>query len=150
MKNSAFLPPEIIIGMWQVAGGHGEIDHKKAIQDMLDYHQAGFRTWDVADHYGPAEEFIKIFRKEVLNKFGAESASEICAYTKWVPTDVEKRWTLEADYSLEFVEKNIDRSLQRMGVESLDLLQIHWWDYDDKRIFDVLNHLSLLKKKGKN
>jgi aryl-alcohol dehydrogenase-like predicted oxidoreductase len=40
--------------MWQVAGGHGYIDHELAIEDMMKYHEAGFTTWDLADIYGPA------------------------------------------------------------------------------------------------
>ena len=48
----------IVNGMWQVAGGHGYIDHESAIGDMIKYHDAGFTTWDLADIYGPAEDFI--------------------------------------------------------------------------------------------
>ena len=39
----------IVNGMWQVAGGHGYIDHKLAIEDMIRYHEAGFTSWDLAD-----------------------------------------------------------------------------------------------------
>lgn len=40
--------------MWQVSGGHGRIDPKSAVQSMFKYMDAGFTTWDLADHYGPA------------------------------------------------------------------------------------------------
>jgi aryl-alcohol dehydrogenase-like predicted oxidoreductase len=52
----------IVNGMWQVAGGHGYIDHKFAIEDMVRYHDAGFTSWDLADIYGPAEDLIGDFR----------------------------------------------------------------------------------------
>jgi aryl-alcohol dehydrogenase-like predicted oxidoreductase len=52
----------IVNGMWQVAGGHGYIDHKLAIEDMVRYHDAGFTSWDLADIYGPAEDLIGDFR----------------------------------------------------------------------------------------
>src|SRR3712207_8977094 len=52
----------ILNGMWQVAGGHGPIDSKVAIEEMVKYHNAGFTTWDLADIYGPAEDFIGAFR----------------------------------------------------------------------------------------
>jgi aryl-alcohol dehydrogenase-like predicted oxidoreductase len=52
----------IVNGMWQVAGGHGYIDHQLAIEDMVNYHGAGFTSWDLADIYGPAEDFIGEFR----------------------------------------------------------------------------------------
>jgi aryl-alcohol dehydrogenase-like predicted oxidoreductase len=44
----------IVNGMWQVAGGHGYIDRRQAIDDMTRYHDAGFTSWDLADIYGPA------------------------------------------------------------------------------------------------
>ena len=56
----------IVNGMWQVAGGHGYIDHELAIADMMRYHDAGFTSWDLADIYGPAEDFIGQFRRRLL------------------------------------------------------------------------------------
>ena len=56
---------KIVNGMWQVAGGHGQINDELAIKDMIKYHQAGFTTWDLADIYGPAEDFIGQFRHEL-------------------------------------------------------------------------------------
>ncbi len=53
----------ILNGMWQVAGGHGQINTDSAISEMLEYHMSGFSTWDMADIYGPAEEFLGKFRK---------------------------------------------------------------------------------------
>jgi aryl-alcohol dehydrogenase-like predicted oxidoreductase len=47
------------------------------------------------------------------------------------------------------VENNISRSLQRMDVEALDLLQFHWWDYADRRYLDALTHLAQLRDEGK-
>ena len=48
----------LLNGLWQVSGAHGAIDRRAAIDDMFAYHDAGFTTWDLADHYGPAEDFI--------------------------------------------------------------------------------------------
>jgi len=36
-----------------------------------------------------------------------------------------------------------------MGVECLDLLQFHWWDYDDASYLDALKHLADLQREGK-
>ena len=54
----------ILNGMWQVAGGHGQIDSQLAIQDMEKYQKLGFTTWDLADIYGPAESLIGDFNKK--------------------------------------------------------------------------------------
>ena len=44
----------ILNGLWQISGAHGAIDPQRAIAQMFNYHQAGFTSWDLADHYGPA------------------------------------------------------------------------------------------------
>ncbi len=75
----------ILNGMWQVSGAHGHIDSASAIQSMFDYFDAGFTTWDLADHYGPAEDFIGEFRRQLAACRGEDAPSSIQAFTKWVP-----------------------------------------------------------------
>jgi len=74
----------ILNGMWQVSGGHGTIDPVRAIEAMFAYYDAGFTTWDLADHYGPAEDLIGAFRREFAEQRGSDRPSEIQAFTKWV------------------------------------------------------------------
>ncbi|NER45174.1 MAG: aldo/keto reductase [Symploca sp. SIO1A3] len=131
----------ILNGMWQVSGGHGRINPKIAIQSMFDYLDAGFTTWDLADHYGPAEDFIGEFRRQLVATRGQEALSNLQAFTKWVPRP--GRMTRQV------VEKNIDISLRRMGVESLDLMQFHWWEYRDKNYLDALKYMAELQEEGK-
>ena len=131
----------ILNGMWQVSGGHGQIDPARAVAAMFSYHDAGFTTWDLADHYGPAEDFIGTFRREFAARRGAERLGDIQAFTKWVPH-------LGA-MPRPIVEAAIDVSRRRMGVERLDLLQFHWWDYHDRRYLDALKHLADLREAGK-
>lgn len=76
----------ILNGMWQVSGAHGAIDPARAVAAMFAYHEAGFTTWDLADHYGPAEDFIGAFRREFAARYGAARRAEIQAFTKWVPS----------------------------------------------------------------
>jgi aryl-alcohol dehydrogenase-like predicted oxidoreductase len=127
----------ILNGMWQVAGGHGYIDHELAIADMLRYHDAGFTTWDLADIYGPAEDFIGQFRRRLLKLKGKEELERVQSLTKWVPRP--------GKVTRSFVNENIDRSLRRMSVSSLDLLQFHWWDYNNPYYMDALRYLSDLR-----
>ena len=75
----------ILNGMWQVSGAHGRIDPQAALQNMLDYLDAGFTTWDLADHYGPAEDLIAEFRRQLAARLGTESLGDVQAFTKWVP-----------------------------------------------------------------
>jgi aryl-alcohol dehydrogenase-like predicted oxidoreductase len=131
----------IVNGMWQVAGGHGYIDHKLAIEDMTRYHDAGFTSWDLADIYGPAEDFIGDFRRKLsILKGTEEELNKIQALTKWVP---QPRIITRS-----MVNESIQRSLRRMDVSSLDLLQFHWWDYNNPFYMDALKYLSDLRDKG--
>src|SRR3954467_14318700 len=72
-------------GMWQVSGAHGLIDPRAALGAMISLHDEGFTTWDLADHYGPAEDFIGAFRRELASSRGEEVLRSIQAFTKWVP-----------------------------------------------------------------
>jgi aryl-alcohol dehydrogenase-like predicted oxidoreductase len=131
----------ILNGMWQVSGAHGAVDPVRAVDAMSAYHEAGFTTWDLADHYGPAEDFIGNFRRRFAARHGAGRLTEIQAFTKWVPHP--GRMTRRV------VEDAIGISLARMGVEQLDLLQFHWWDYTNDGYLDALKHLADLQQEGK-
>lgn len=52
---------------------------------MMEYHYAGFTTWDLADIYGPAEDFIGQFKHRLSELKGKEELDRIQALTKWVP-----------------------------------------------------------------
>ena len=127
--------------MWQVSGAHGRINPTVALESMFKYLDAGYTTWDLADHYGPAEDFIGEFRRQLISTRGQEALSQVQAFTKWVPRPGKMTKAL--------VEKNIDISRQRMGVDCLDLLQFHWWDYRDQSYLDALNYLAQLQTEGK-
>ena len=131
----------VLHGMWQVSGGHGEIPPVAAVGAMFDYQDEGFTTWDLADHYGPAEEFVGEFRRQLVETRGESSLSEVQALTKWVPRP--------GPMTKEIVEQNVNLSLRRMNVESLDLLQFHWWDYRDDAYLEAMGHLAELRVEGK-
>jgi aryl-alcohol dehydrogenase-like predicted oxidoreductase len=127
----------ILNGMWQVAGGHGSIDPQVALDEMVKYHYAGFTTWDLADIYGPAEDFIGAFRHKLLE----QEQQNVQALTKWVPEPQK--------ITQQIAKASVERSLNRMGVSSLDLVQFHWWDYNNPCYIDALKHLSDLRDESK-
>ncbi|MFB5600008.1 MAG: aldo/keto reductase [Nitrososphaeraceae archaeon] len=146
IKKCSHLTPNlrlcrIVNGMWQVAGGHGYIDHELAIAEMLKYHDAGFTSWDLADIYGPAEDLIGEFRRRLSILKGKEQVERVQALTKWVPQP--------GKITRSVVKENIERSLRRMNVNSMDLLQFHWWDYNNPYYMDALKYLSELRDEGK-
>ncbi|ETW99411.1 MAG: aldo/keto reductase [Candidatus Entotheonella factor] len=131
----------LLNGMWQVSGAHGRIDPQAALQDMLVYHDAGYITWDLADHYGPAEDFIGAFRRHLIDTRGETALQPMQAFTKWVPRP--------GPMPRRVVEENINISLRRMAVDTLDLLQFHWWEYSDSRFLEALSHMADLRDEGK-
>lgn len=131
----------ILNGMWQVSGAHGRIDSKLAISTMFKYMDAGYTTWDLADHYGPAEDFIGEFKRQLVATRGKSALSNLQAFTKWVPRPMKMTRKL--------VEDNINISLKRMDVDCLDLLQFHWWEYRDKNYLDALQYMGELQAEGK-
>jgi len=131
----------VLNGLWQISGGHGPIDPDRAIRAMFDYQKAGFTTWDLADHYGPAEDLIGEFRLEWEDQKGEAALKELQCFTKWFPTS--------GKMTRELVENNINVSCDRLGMDCLDLLQFHWADYQNQDYLEALYHLSELQKVGK-
>jgi aryl-alcohol dehydrogenase-like predicted oxidoreductase len=125
----------ILNGMWQVAGAHGQIDSESAVSDMEKYHESGFTTWDLADIYGPAESLIGEFKRKVGKK------EEFQALTKFVPNP--------GPMSNSIVTHYVEQSLKKMDTDCIDLLQFHWWDYNDTSYLDALHYLSKLQNEGK-
>jgi aryl-alcohol dehydrogenase-like predicted oxidoreductase len=134
----------VIRGGWQMAGGHGDISPAEAILDMMAFAEAGITTFDCADIYSGVEDMIGAFRLRYGAVHGGEALDRIKVHTKFVPDlDILARIT-KAD-----VERIIDRSLQRLRAERLDLVQFHWWDYAAPRWLDTVHWLDELRRAGK-
>lgn len=131
----------VLNGMWQTSGGWGRIDRDDAVEAMLRYADAGLSTFDMADHYGPAEDLYGIFINRVRRERPPEFLENVRGLTKWVPPPVKM--------TSKFVRDNINVSRKRMDVPSLDMLQFHWWDYSNSGYLDALKHLTDLKEEGK-
>ena len=135
--------PRLIKGGWQLAGGHGAVNADSAIADMFAFADAGITAFDCADIYTGVEALIGRFLREWRNARGSD-APAIRVHTKCVP-DLDRLPSLtRAD-----IERIIDRSLQRLGTERLDLVQFHWWDYDIPGAVEAALHLRDLQRAGK-
>ncbi|GMI92248.1 hypothetical protein like AT2G27680 [Hibiscus trionum] len=131
----------VLNGMWQTSGSWGRIDRDDAVEAMLRYADAGLSTFDMADHYGPAEDLYGIFINRVRRERPPEYLEKVRGLTKWVPPPVKM--------TSSYVRESIDVSRKRMDVPSLDMLQFHWWDYSNPGYLDALKHLTDLKEEGK-
>lgn len=134
----------VLKGGWHLAGGHGRIDTAQAIEDMKAFVEAGITTFDCADIYTGVEELIGQFLKKYRSAFRSGDLAPVQIHTKYVP-DFDKLESLhKAD-----TEAIIDRSLMRLGVERLDLVQFHWWDFNTPGYVEAALHLTELQQAGK-
>jgi aryl-alcohol dehydrogenase-like predicted oxidoreductase/enamine deaminase RidA (YjgF/YER057c/UK114 family) len=122
----------VVTGLWQIADMERDgraLDLRKAAAAMQPYVDAGFTTFDMADHYGSAEDIAGIYGGTSVQRF-----------TKWVPQP--------GPISREEVRAAVQRSLDRLRTSSLDLLQFHAWRFSDPRWLDCLFYLQELKAEG--
>jgi aryl-alcohol dehydrogenase-like predicted oxidoreductase len=129
----------IIKGGWQLAGDHGAIDRNQAVVDMATFVESGITTFDCADIYTDVEVLIGSFRARY-----PELAGRLQVHTKFVP-DLSALENVDSGY----IERGIDRSLRRLGLERLDLVQFHWWDYSVPGYVEAALELERLRRAGK-
>jgi aryl-alcohol dehydrogenase-like predicted oxidoreductase len=134
----------VIKGGWHLAGGHGTISEEQALNDMLQFVKAGITTFDCADIYTGVEELIGKFLRKHADAINAQELPKVQVHTKYVPDYNALATLTKAD-----TEKIIDRSLKRLGVERLDLVQFSWWDYQFPKYVETALHLSELQAAGK-
>lgn len=128
----------VLTGLWQLADMERDgrvLDRDAAAHAMTGYVEHGFTTFDMADHYGSAEEVAGIFRQHV----GPEASVQ--CLTKWVP---EPGPVSERD-----VRTAIDRACARLRTDRLDLLQFHAWTFADPRWLDALWYLEAARDAGR-
>ena len=126
----------VLTGLWQIADIErktGTLDPVAAARAMVPYVEAGFTTFDMADHYGSAEVIAGHFR----NNYPDLPAQ---FFTKWVPPPgVLTRAEVQAA---------VHKALRRLQTDSVELLQYHAWNYADPVWLDQLFWLQELKQEG--
>lgn len=148
MERSELQPgytvSKVVKGGWHLAGGHGPIATEQALEDMYHFVRAGITTFDCADIYTGVEELIGKFRKTYADAFRAGDLPPLQIHTKYVPD-----YNALATLTKEDTTRIIDRSLKRLGVERLDLVQFAWWDYRFPKYVETALHLADLQRAGK-
>ncbi|HTO88171.1 MAG TPA: aldo/keto reductase [Thermoanaerobaculia bacterium] len=130
----------VLKGGWQLAGGHGPVEAAAALDDMDRFVEAGVTTFDCADIYTGVEALIGRWLKRRKGRAG----TDVQVHTKYVP-DLDRLPT----HSRADVVRGVDRSLARLGVERLDLVQLHWWDYGVAGYVEAAVWLDELRRAGK-
>ncbi|MFQ5524967.1 MAG: aldo/keto reductase [Thermoanaerobaculia bacterium] len=142
MKRTQLAPglsvSRVLTGLWQIADMERdgrELDSAAAAEAMKPYAEAGLTTFDMADHYGSAEVIAGIFRERY-----AGAADSVQLLTKWVPKP--------GPVTRDEVREAVERALERLRTDRLDLLQFHAWSYSDPSYLDCLFHLQELRAEG--
>jgi aryl-alcohol dehydrogenase-like predicted oxidoreductase len=137
--------PRIITGAWQLSTGHQTPRSREEVFESLSRAvDAGINAFDCGDIYTGVEELLGDFLKEYRDRGGSVAAGRVKIHTKLVP-DLDSLATLDKSY----VERIVDRSLRRLGIEQLDLVQLAWWSYDIERWVEVAGWLDDLRTAGK-
>ena len=114
------------------------------IDDMIAFADAGITTFDCADIYTGVEELIGAFRARYRNLRGGEALDRIKVHTKFVPDLAILDRITKAD-----VTAIIDQSLRRLKIDTVDLVQFHWWDYGAPLWLQTAHWLDELRLAGK-
>ena len=134
----------VVTGLWQVADmerGGRELDPHAAALELGRYAEAGFDSFEMADHYGSAEVIDGRFNGLVAaGAIKVRPGARPVSFTKWCPTPGEM--------SREVVRAAVDRARERMEVEALDLLQFHWWSFEHPAYLDAMGELAALREEG--
>ena len=74
--------PRLVVGLWQIADmerNNQQLNFDQTASFMDSYVDAGFTTFDMADHYGSSEIIAGICKNNHAEK------KSIQLFTKWVP-----------------------------------------------------------------
>ena len=131
--------PRVVRGGWQLAGDHGAVDRERAITEIGAFVDAGLNTVDGADIYTGVEALYGDFNA----RRRAQGLPPLQVHTKCVP-DFDDLQRVDAAY----IRRIVTRSLQRLNVERLDLVQFHWWDYGVPGWVQAAQALAALQREG--
>lgn len=130
-----FSASRVVTGLWQIADMERDgrtVDPERAADAMARYVAVGLTTFDMADHYGSAEDIAGHYRA----RFGGRAQM----LTKWVPKP--------GPVSRGEIRAAVERALTRLRADTVDLLQFHAWNYADPSWLETLFELQELKREG--
>jgi aryl-alcohol dehydrogenase-like predicted oxidoreductase len=139
---------EIAFGGWQLGGQWGQVDDEASIATLLHAFERGVNFVDTAEFYGEGHSESVI--GDALRRWDGD---KVYVATKvrpvqWPPPS-EDDPQMAGRYPEWYVRQNVEQSLKRLGVERLDLLQLHGWFRDGITTLDWLEVLNALRQEGK-
>jgi L-glyceraldehyde 3-phosphate reductase len=142
--NSGLLLPELSLGLWH---NFGDNDSFKNARNLLKTaFDSGITHFDLANNYGPApgsaeKNFGKILKKDFKSYRDELIISTKAGYGMWPGPYGDLG-------SKKFLVASLDQSLQRMGLEYVDIFYHHRPDYDTP-LEETMGTLDLMVRQGK-
>jgi aryl-alcohol dehydrogenase-like predicted oxidoreductase len=117
----------IAFGTWQLGGDWGEFDEREAIDAIRHAHERGVNFFDTAQAYGfgASEQLLGKALSEHLERHREEL---VIATKGGLRIDAERG--LVRDCSPAWLRRGVEQSLRHLGVDYIDLYQVHWPDPD--------------------
>jgi aryl-alcohol dehydrogenase-like predicted oxidoreductase len=137
---------EIGLGCWQLGGADwGDVSDAQALETLRAAADAGVTFFDTADVYGLGRS------ESLIGRFLAERKAAHAKGHLFVATKLgrfpEPGWP--KNFSLESFRAHTEASLKRLGVEALDLTQLHCVPTEQLKRGEVFEWLRVLQKEGK-
>jgi len=134
---------EVGLGTWQLGAGWGDVSDQTALATLRAAWEAGTTLFDTADVYGMGRA------ETLIGKFLAETPSARGA--AYVATKLGRfsppGWP--ENFSRAGIRLHTEASLRRLGVDALDLTQLHCVPFEVLKQGEVFEHLRELKREGK-
>ena len=138
LGKSGLQVSEIGLGCWQLGGDFGPVNSTQACSILQAADQSGINFWDTADVYGAGKSETRI------EQYLFENKADVIIGTK-----VGRDGALFPDrYTKENVRANIAGSAIRLGVETIDLVQLHCVPLEVLKAGDILAWLEDFQKEG--
>ncbi len=128
----------LIKGGWQTVGRGAD-----AVECLLEFVRAGITTFETSDSYAGGEALMGALLNVAQRTLPSELADEIKVHTRFTAS-VRENPPNPGD-----VVASVDRSLVRIGVERLELLQLQWWNLDLPGMVETGHVLARLQLQGK-
>jgi len=139
---------EVGFGAWAIGGSWGPQDDKESVNALHEAIDRGVNFIDTAQVYGNghSERLIGQVLKERSERIFVATKTAPHMPGDWPPSPYDK-W--EDRYSEDYLRKNIEERLTHLGVECLDVLQLHTWTRAWNRDPKPFEILARLKEEGK-
>ena len=146
--RSGWRVSEIGFGAWQIGGDWGAVDDDASVGTLLHAYELGINFVDTAQLYGLGHSEEVIGRS--LREWGGD---KIYVATKiqpivW-PSPQDPNPEMRGRYPGWYLREGTEAALRRLGVERIDLLQLHCWVEDGLTSLDWLEVLDDLRNQGK-